>query len=145
MIMNKYILLIIPIYVILLGCSDPKNKKDTFDRLMDFKGSYIGDSDAVGNILSLLELDYNGYSLMTARDPYSVIINVDDDAGENSVKMNSCAIALFTLISNVESITYSFDNQILFFNRSELNKKYNLNLYNSVNNKEELRNLLEKS
>ena len=133
--------MIVFMLVLLAGCFDSGNEKDTYDLLMEYKGSYIGDAAAIGNILSLLELEYNGFYLKTDEEPYCLVINTTDDVLKNEKALKICTAVVFVLISNSDNITYNSANHSLSFHRSEIDNKYMLNLYDSVNNKEELLDL----
>ena len=47
------------------------------DDLLKYKGSYVGDNSAVGNIIAKLPANnYNeGFSLQTDKEPYGIIVN----------------------------------------------------------------------
>ena len=142
--MYRSIILIISVGIILSGCFGSKSNKDTVDMLLENKGTYVGDAVAIGDILSLLRVDHNGYSLRTVKEPYAININVTDDVINNEEKTESCIIALFVLVRNVENITFSSSSHRLSVSRTELNAKYSMDLYALVNNRNDLMDLLNK-
>lgn len=99
--------------------------------LEPYVDTYLGDNVKVSQILNLLPYNSyrNGMELLTSKEPYSMIINYDNIIlNKKDLEYNS--LALFTLIKNVDSITYNIKNgeTIGTFNitKDEITNKYEL-------------------
>lgn len=156
---SKIIILIIIIFIIgLIGC---KNKTDTiiqkkvenisqvkFSDLQKYKNSYVGDNSAVGNILYNLpgNMYDNGFSLKTDKQPYGIVVNynVNTSLGKEdynnfwNVKepkefLQDNALILFSLIKNVDIISFNVDNVGIYeYNRKDLEIKFGKDLKSIV-------------
>lgn len=80
--------------------------------LFKFKGAYVGDASAVGNIASSLNGagQYSGFELKTDEEPYGTILNYSEGGTEQQHKEIAVynAAYLFTLIQNADWITCNF-------------------------------------
>lgn len=108
--------LLMIIFICFMGCSQQID--NPFDELLSYKASYIGDASAVGSIIRALPGSdcHNGIELQTESEPYGLTIRYDVTSPEwetinqqNLVMYNSAA--LFALVDNVSSITYSFEGE----------------------------------
>ena len=119
--------------VLLLGiaCSSPKKQnRDTVDKLMGYNQSFVGDASAVGNILTLLDVERERFALETDSCPY--IIHVFCVAQKDSVKQSTLkeiymgrSAVLFSLVKNVDEIKFSFPvGKEYVFTRDELDHLY---------------------
>lgn len=129
------------------GCNSKGNDKDLFN----YKGSHVGDTSAVGNILN--KLPFTGYSkdfeLQTGEKPYGVILNYDDSESETERKeiIVYTATYLFILVQNVDWIKYNFDGQEYQVNKQELQNWYGQDLNKEMStfkNQDELNVLIDK-
>lgn len=142
-----------------------QNKKSTsqvkaYD-LVKYKGSYVGDNSAVGNIIEKLPAnEYNaGFSLQTNKEPYEITINykVNQKLGEenynkfwNDKEINEFleknAVVLLSLISNAEIIEFRVDNigeKSYKYDRKNLEQKYGINLTELFKDNTSIKNFLE--
>ena len=106
------------------GCNSKSVEQDLFK----YKGTYVGDSSAVGNILNRLPV--TGYSkdfeLATVEEPYGVILNYDgsESLQERQQTVVYTATYLFILIRNVDWIRYNFSDQQVEVTKAELQHWY---------------------
>ena len=124
------------------GCTQTTSDEDLFN----YKGSYVGDASAVGNILNGLPVI--GYSkdfeLQTGQKPYGIILNYDslESETERRAIIIYTASYLFTLIQNVDWIKYNFADQEYEITKENLQQWYGKNL-SSLQNEAELNDLIE--
>lgn len=110
--------------LIMSGC----NSKGIDQDLFKYKGAYVGDNSAVGNILSRLPV--RGYSkdfeLATVEEPYGIILNYDgsESLQERQQTVVYTATYLFTLIRNADWIKYNFGDQQVRVTKAELQHWY---------------------
>ena len=106
------------------GCNSQSVDQDLFK----YKGAYVGDNSAVGNILGRLPVaGYSkGFELATVKEPYGVILNYDgsESLQERQQTVVYTATYLFTLIRNVDWISYNFGNQQIKVTKAELQHWY---------------------
>jgi hypothetical protein len=131
----------------LAGCSNNQvatQNVNTIYQVTDFvkyKGSYVGNNSAVGNILSMLPAhDYMvGFSLQTEQKPYGITANYKaNQSGENNyydfwnskkpdelLERNSAV--LFSLVKNVDVISINVEDvgmKTYTFTRTDVQQKY---------------------
>ena len=94
------------------------------DKLWQHRTAYLGDNSAVGNIINLLKFPEgivcDGFELHTTQRPYMLTVNLKTDTqtrnfntgtlNEKPFQINACI--LFSLIENVEYITFSLDDGV---------------------------------
>ena len=108
----------------LSGCNNQNNDRDLFN----YKGSYIGDASAVGDILNRLPV--TGYSkdfeLQTDEAPYGITLNYNglESAAERQEIIIYTASYLFTLIQNVDYIQYNFPDHPYHITKHDWKKEY---------------------
>lgn len=130
--------------VLMLNGCETKNTTTKQD-LFQYKGSYVGDGSAVGNILN--HLPVTGYSkdyeLQTAQAPYGIILNYDgsETKQERQKIIIYTATYLFTLIRNVDWITYNFDGQEYKLTKQTLQQWYNNDL-TGIQNEDDIKSLI---
>lgn len=102
-------------------------------KLEPYVDTYLGDNVKVSQILNLLPYSSyrNGMELLTSKEPYSMIVNYENVIlSKKDLEFNS--LAVFTLIKNVDSITYNIRNgeSINTFNitKDEITNKYELTI-----------------
>lgn len=124
------------------GCTKAASNEDLFD----YKGAYVGDASAVGNILNRLPV--TGYSkdfeLQTGQKPYGIILNYNGSESDAERKeiMIYTASYLFTLIQNVDWIKYNFADQEYEITKEKLQQWYGKDLSN-FQNEAELNSFIE--
>ena len=132
--LSFYLLLAI---LVLSGCNKSINDEDLFN----YKGSYVGDASAVGNILN--NLPVTGYTqdfeLKTEEAPYGIVLNYDgsESVAEQKEIIIYSATYLFALIQNVEWVQYNFSNQHYKITKQEINNWYGEDL-ESLKSEDEL-------
>src|SRR4051794_19168157 len=112
--MTKFFFFTMLILLFLNGC----NSSNVNEGIFQFKGSYVGDSIAVVNIVNQLPSGeyFEGVELKTKEEPYGIILNYEGiEAEEIEKKYKETAIYnatfIFALVQNAEWITFKFDNQ----------------------------------
>ena len=127
----------------LIGCNRILNKNvndnakvEMYD-FMQYKGSYVGDNSAVGNIISNLPISeyVSKFSLQTSNKPYGVTNYYKKNKNLDYKNVNEIleknAVVLLSLIGNADIIKFNIDNSIQAFykyDRAELEQKYDKNL-----------------
>lgn len=91
------------------------------DNIISYKDTYLGDAPAVGAILNNLPYAKykTGYVLRTVKEPYELIVNYGELSTSKSTFENS-TIALFTLIPNLDVITYMVSDDTYVYSRTEI-------------------------
>src|SRR5690606_41194630 len=97
------------------GCSQ---SSDSEMDLFQYKGSYVGDNSAVGNIVNNLAHNEEliQIALETTTEPYGMILKYKDLNMEREDKnlkeiVISNSTFIFTLIENVDWITFQFPDE----------------------------------
>ena len=162
---NKFKILVPVIIIILLsliglGCGSSNKTSNQIDDLLKYKGSYVGDNSAVGNIIAMLPANvYNaGFSLQTNKEPYEITINykANKNLGEenynnfwNSKKPNEFlekdAVVLLSLIPNADIVEFNVDNvgeKSYKYARKDLVQKYGGDLKDLFKDKTSFKNFL---
>lgn len=101
----------------------PMNSKDfAIEKLWTHRTKYIGDNSAVGNIVSSLsfpdDITYHGIQLYTDAAPYVMDVNLKTDTKTRNYyteeshreQFKNNALIMFSLIGNVEHITFRLDD-----------------------------------
>ncbi|WP_100334105.1 DUF4825 domain-containing protein [Bacillus alkalisoli] len=133
--------------LIILSFLNGCNADNTNKELFEFKGSYIGENSAVGNIVRNLPSGDNleGFELKTKEEPYGMILNYKGiEAEEIEKKHKETAIYnatfIFVLVQNAEWITFNFENQEYQITKENLQDWYGKEL-SEYSSEEELRKL----
>ncbi len=99
-----------------------------YSMLDKYSNSYIGDNSNVLNIINLLP--YSKYldsiNLKTDTKPYELIIDYVMNGSEKKLEYNS--LILFSLIQNLDTITYNLDNITISISRDTYINICSLNL-----------------
>lgn len=148
----------------LIKTSDQYKKPTAKFKAYDFikyKGSYVGDNSAVGNIIENLPAnEYNSeFSLQTNKEPYGITINykVNQKLGEENYNkfwndkginefLEKNAVVLLSLISNAEVIEFKVDNigeKFYKYDRKNLEQKYGINLTELFKDNTSIKSFLE--
>ncbi|MGN8645303.1 DUF4825 domain-containing protein [Gracilibacillus sp. HCP3S3_G5_1] len=142
--MIKFLFFSLLVMLFLSGCNsnDTNIKNDIFK----FKDSFVGDNSAVGNIANQLlgAEQLNGFELKTNEEPYGIILNYDWIESEQEYKETviSNATFLFTLVQNVDWITFNSDILQYTITREKLQEWYGKEL-SEIQNEDELRELIQ--
>lgn len=128
----RFFFFLLLISLILNGCKSNKDidNKDIFQ----FKSSYVGDNNAVGNIIRGLPSpngeQLNGFELKTTKQPYGITINYIAAENTEEIKTNYKELALynasfiFTLIQNADWVKFNFVEREIVVNREDLQNFY---------------------
>ena len=126
---------------LLTGCgSGSEANNDIFQ----YKGSYIGDNSAVGNIIHQLpEADsFKQVMLQTGQEPYGMQIQYGDINGDIKSSTIINASYIFSLVKNVEWITFEYPNKKYTLTRTQLQQWYGEDL-NEMTNEQDLKKLIQ--
>lgn len=109
--MIKFLFIPLSIILILTACNSNENDFDLFQ----FKGSYIGGNSAVVNSIINLQgaKHFSGLELHTKDEPYGITVNYDwteSQLDEKETVLNNASY-LFTLLQNVEWVSFYFDTE----------------------------------
>ncbi|KGX87129.1 DUF4825 domain-containing protein [Pontibacillus marinus] len=130
------------VLLLLSGCDSNNVNNDIFK----YKGSYIGDNNAVGDIVSHLPGGdlLQGFELKTDTRPYGMILIYQGIKGESFVKERAICNAtfIFALIQNVEWITFKFEQQEYELTKENLQDWYGKDL-SDFSSENELRELTQ--
>lgn len=117
--MKRFCLLLITI-ILLSGCTNeaPPN-------VFQYKGSYVGDNNAVVGITESLPLHecYRSVELQTKKRPYGLTVRYEDsglDQLEQDRLATRNAAMYFTLINNAEIVRFAFPSRTYAFSRPEM-------------------------
>jgi len=125
------------------GCSTKAKEDDLFK----FKGTYVGDNSAIGNIVNQLQgaEHLKGFELKSEEKPHGIILNYDGSEPEQSHKITAVynATFLFTLVQNVDWITFNFGNQEYKITKENLQNWYEED-FRKLPNEEELKTFIKK-
>ena len=134
------------VMLLLSGCNS--NAIDTNEDIFQYKNSFVGDNNAVGNIANQLPVaEYlNGFELKTSAEPYGIILNYEglksDQEYRETVIHN--ATFLFALVQNVDWITFNSDIGEYSITREQLQEWYGKEL-SEIQNQDELRELIQEN
>lgn len=117
--MGRWLAMVFVAIIFLSGCQtmeSTEEKPDLFQR----KGSYLGDASAVGSIVKELPSNeaFTGMELQTKEEPYGLTLKYKASLSKEMIVHN--ASYLFTLIRNVEWITFSQDGADVTVTRQDL-------------------------
>ncbi|MDE5416149.1 DUF4825 domain-containing protein [Alkalihalobacterium chitinilyticum] len=142
----KFLLFSLMVMLLLSGCNS--NATDTNEDIFQYKNSFVGDNNAVGNIANQLPAaEYlNGFELKTSEEPYGIILNYDslDSDQEYRETVIHNATFLFTLVQNVDWITFNSDIDEYTITKEQLEEWYGKEL-SEIQTENELRELIEEN
>ncbi|MDD3187759.1 MAG: DUF4825 domain-containing protein [Bacilli bacterium] len=98
--------------------------------LENYKGTYIGDNSSVSNIIELLGINKTSISLQTAEIPYVLTINLSNDQiiADLYLVLEEDAAIMFNLITNADTIVFSYNSKDYIFQFEHLNMIFDNNL-----------------
>ncbi len=130
--MSKMIRLLSFSLLIMLFLSGCNSKETNSTDIFQYKDSYVGDNSAIGNIANQLPAaqHLNGFELKTNEEPYGIIFNYDWLATEEEYKETEIynASFLFSLVKNLDWITFHFESANYTISRETLEKWYGIQL-----------------
>jgi hypothetical protein len=127
--------------VSLTGCwSNNNSNKDIFQ----YKGSYIGNNSAVGNIINELpgSKAFKYFSLQTKEKPYGMVLHYGDVTGNIKEIYISNVTYIFALIKNADWITIDFPDEKVTLTRQQIQQWYGKDL-SEITNEKDLKNLIQ--
>lgn len=104
--------------------------KSGIDNIIKYQNKYVGNNSNDANLISSLPLSEYGYVFEIDLDNLGLIINynvTDWYINENSYLEKSLiynSVSIFTLIENVENITYNFSGSSYSIKKSEIENLY---------------------
>ena len=140
----KFLFFSLLVLLLLSGCNS--NDRNINNDIFQFKDSFVGDNSAVGNIVNQLPgvEQLNGFELKTNEEPYGIILNYDWTESEQEYKetvINNVTF-LFTLVQNVDWITFNSNVGDYTITKEILHEWYEIEL-SEVQNEDELRDLIQ--
>lgn len=135
----KSLFCLLSVLIVLSACNGKEAENDIFQ----YKDSYVGDNSVVGNILSHSLVNYNGFELKTDEEPYGIIVNNVKSESQEKYKETVIVSAtyLFTLVHNVDWITFQSDFGEYTLQRANVEEAYGKKL-SDVESEEELSELI---
>lgn len=122
--------------------SEQAPHKDAFK----YKGAYVGDNSAVGNILTRLPVSSysKDFELSTTAEPYGVTVNYDgsEPHSERAKIIVYTSTYLISLLSNADWVTFNFPEQTVKLSKTQLQDWYGKEL-SQLNNEAELNAVIE--
>ncbi|WP_078427617.1 DUF4825 domain-containing protein [Alkalihalobacterium alkalinitrilicum] len=141
---STFLLFSIIVIFLFSGCNETNVNADIFQ----YKDSFVGDNSAVGNIANQLPggEHLNGFELKTSEEPYGIILNYDWLNSEQEYKETVIynATFLFTLVQNVDWITFKSDRYEITITKEDLQEWYGKE-FSEVQNEDELKELIQEN
>lgn len=136
-----YLILLSILLVSLTGCKSNNNSsKDVFQ----YKGLYIGNNSAVGNIINELpgSKAFKQLSLQTKEKPYGMVLQYGDVIGNiKEIYINNVTY-IFALVKNADWITIEFPNEKNTLTRQQIQEWYGKDL-SKITNEKDLKKLIQ--
>ncbi|MGE7835365.1 DUF4825 domain-containing protein [Viridibacillus arvi] len=140
--------------LIVSGCNSKSGSEEPLEikfgyvgDLFKFKDTYVGNSSAVGNIVSQLESaeQFKGFELKTDEEPYGIILNYSVEESEQDYKgiVIYNATFLFTLIQNADWITFNFANEEYAITKEKLQNWYGED-FTGMQSEDEVKTFIQK-
>ena len=135
------------VILIVSGCNANNEEEDGKEDIFKFKESFVGNNSAVGNIVNQLQgaEHLKGFELETKEKPYGINLNYDWLDSEQNYKKTAIfnATFLFTLVQNVDWITFNFDNQEYKITKENLQNRYGKD-FSELESEDDLKVLTQK-
>ena len=119
----------------------PFNRTDSgIDNILKYKSKYVGDNSNTGNLINLLPLASYGYVFEVDGTNLIIDYHMTDWQFNENLYVNKAliynSVSLFSLIDNLESITYNFSGSSYYVNRNNIVDNYPN--YSKIINNDEL-------
>ncbi len=153
--MKKLLMLSMLLLLALVGCGKPTHMTE----LLNYKGSYVGDNSAVGNIIERLPAhEYlDGFELQTSQEPYEITINYKpfdeatvelEDGSTSKASLNEIlqgnSMLILSLVKNAEIVNFNIgDQETITFDRATLSDNYGNNLDSIAEDVSSLQNFMK--
>ena len=142
--MIKFMFFILLVLPLLSGCNS--NNRNINNDIFQYKGSFVGDNSAIGNIANQLPEaeQLNDFELKTNEEPYGIILNYDWTESEQEYKETVIynGTFLFTLVQNVDWIIFNSEIDEYTITKENLQAWYGKEL-SEVQKEDELRELIQ--
>lgn len=107
----------------------PFNRTDSgIDNILKYKSKYVGDNSNTGNLINLLPLASYGYVFEVDGTNLIIDYHMTDWQFNENLYVNKAliynSVSLFSLIDNLESITYNFSGSSYYVNRNNIVDNY---------------------
>jgi hypothetical protein len=136
-----YLSSLLLLLIILSSCGSSNNSsQDVFQ----YRGSYLGDNSAVGNIITQLPQNkaFKQVTLQTNKKPFGMVIEYGNVSGDIKNSVINNATYLFCLVKNADWITFDYPNQKYTLTRQLLQQWDGKDL-NKITNEKELKKLIQ--
>ncbi|WP_066187995.1 MULTISPECIES: DUF4825 domain-containing protein [Gracilibacillus] len=117
--------------------------------IFQWNDSFVGDNNAISSIVFQLPNadSFESMELQTKEEPYEIILHYQEIMADNLEQEYQYtafynATFLFTLVQNVEKVTFAFKDESYTLTRTELEKWYDTKL-GDLNNEKEVKQLIE--
>ncbi|MEA1853491.1 DUF4825 domain-containing protein [Cytobacillus sp. FSL W7-1323] len=131
---KNFFILLLPFFL-LFGCQGAEEEE-----LFRYKGAYIGDNSAVGNILNETADSIDYFELKTEQEPYGFEVFYHE-VNDGEALMKKQATVLFSLVRNVEWISFHVNGSETKVTRDEVNNWYEKDIA-GVGSQKELEQLI---
>ncbi|MCA1026873.1 MULTISPECIES: DUF4825 domain-containing protein [Cytobacillus] len=131
---KNFFILLLPFFL-LFGCQGAEEEE-----LFRYKGAYIGDNSAVGNILNETTDSIDYFELKTDQEPYGLEVFYHE-VNDGEALMKKQATVLFSLVRNVEWISFHVNGSETKVTRGEVNSWYEKDIA-GVGSQKELEQLI---
>ena len=116
----------------------PFNRTDSgIDNILKYKSKYVGDNSNTGNLINSLPLAIYGYVFEIDDTNLVIDYHMTDWQFNENLYVNKAliynSVSLFSLIDNLESITYNFSGSSYYVNRDNVVDNYP-NYFKILNN-----------
>ncbi|MFZ0443608.1 MAG: DUF4825 domain-containing protein [Bacillus sp. (in: firmicutes)] len=142
--MIKFMFFTLLVLPLLSGCNS--NNRNINNDIFQYKGSFVGDNSAIGNIANQLPEaeQLNDFELKTNEEPYGIILNYDWTESEQEYKETVIynGTFLFTLVQNVDWIIFNSEIDEYTITKENLQAWYGKEL-SEVQKEDELRELIQ--
>lgn len=139
----SFLLLSLVLLFAVSACTTTNEEKDIFE----FKDSVVGDNTAVSTIVNQLQAadDLKQIQLETKEKPYGIKLDYNWSDSEEKYKKTAIfnATFLFTLIPNVDWVTFNFDSKEYTVTREDLMTWYGED-FSQFENEADLKGFIEK-
>ena len=107
----------------------PFNRTDSgIDNILKYKSKYVGDNSNIGNLINSLPLAIYGYVFEIDDTNLVIDYHMTDWQFNENLYVNKAliynSVSLFSLIDNLESITYNFSGSSYYVNRDNVVDNY---------------------
>lgn len=138
---TPYFTLLVLMLMILSGCRSSNNSSQD---IFQYRGSYIGNNSAVGNIITELPQSkaFKQVTLQTKKKPYGMVIEYGHITGDIKNSVINNASYMFALVKNADWISFDYPNEKYTLTRQQLQQWYGTDL-SKITNEKDLKKLIQ--